>query len=97
MAVRLTVQFTVQPGKGAAFADFMRTATARVRAEDGGCELYDLFHHAEKETRFVLLEAWATAEDLDAHMVSPAFIAVRDGMREFLAGAATVHRYQDRE
>ena len=75
----------------------MRAATARVRAEDGGCEQYDLFHQAEDETRFVLLEVWATAEDLDAHMASPAFITVRDGMRQFLAGVATVHRYQGKE
>ena len=67
MVVRLTIRFAVQPGKRAAFADC--AATARVRAEDGGRELYNLFH----------------------------LIAVRDGMRQFLAGAATVHRYPDRE
>ena len=94
MSKRITVQMQVQPGQSAAFEAFMAEATARVRAEDAGCELYDLFRSVDDESRFVLVESWATAEDLEAHGSSPAIEQVR-GMREYLAGPSVVHRYED--
>ena len=94
MSKRITVQMQVQPGRKAAFEAFMAEATARVKAEDAGCELYDLFRSVDDEACFVLVESWATAEDLEAHSGSPAIEQMR-GMREYLAEPAVVHRYED--
>ena len=94
MSQRITVQLQVQPGQSAAFEGFMAEATARVRAEDAGCEQYHLFRSLDEETRYVLIESWATAEDLAAHGSAPAIEQLR-GMRAYLAGAPEVHRYED--
>ena len=45
----------------------------RVHAEDAGCELYSL---NEGRDRLVMVEKWASPEDLQAHSVSPAFQAL---------------------
>ena len=42
----------------------------RVHAEDAGCEVYSLNEGGEK---LVMIEKWATPEDLQAHSASPAF------------------------
>ena len=52
---------------------------ARVHAEDAGCELYSL---NEGKDRLVMIEKWATQEDMQAHSASAAFkalTAVLDG------------------
>ncbi|MCC3269234.1 antibiotic biosynthesis monooxygenase [Arthrobacter gengyunqii] len=46
---------------------------ARVHAEDAGCEVYSL---NEGRDRLVMIEKWASQEDLQAHSVSPAFMAL---------------------
>lgn len=89
----LTVHLQIQPGKAAEFEAAAGPAMARVRAEDKGCELYELFRNVNDDTRFAIIESWATQEDLDAHGKSP-------GMGEmakigpFLAGAPAIHRYE---
>ncbi len=94
MSLRLTVQFTIQPGKNADFEGAAGAAIKHVKAEDTGCEMYDLFRSVEDDTRYVLVESWASQEDIDAHGKSA-------GMKEmqkigpFMAGAPTLHRYSD--
>jgi quinol monooxygenase YgiN len=67
MAVRLVVTFIAQPGKGEAFAAAFAPAIKEVQQEKG-CEQYELFCGAEDPDKLVLLERWASAQDLDAHM-----------------------------
>jgi quinol monooxygenase YgiN len=67
MAVRLVVTFMAQPGKGKAFADAFAPMIKEVQQEKG-CEQYELFRGAENPDKLVLLERWATSEDLDAHL-----------------------------
>ena len=45
----------------------MAGATAKVKAEDSGCNNYDLFRSVEDDTKYLLFENWATEEDLTAH------------------------------
>jgi len=94
MSMRITVQLQVEPGRSAEFERFMAEATARVRAEDEGCETYHLFRSLDDGTRYALIESWATDAALDAHRESEAMAHIR-GMRDFLAEPATVHRYRD--
>ena len=94
MSIRLTVQLTIQPGKNAEFEAAAAAGTARVRAEDKGCEAYDLFKSLDDPNRYVMVESWATEADLDAHGSSPA-MADMGKIGPFLAGAPTMHRYTD--
>jgi quinol monooxygenase YgiN len=94
MSVRLTVQIYVQPGKQREFETIARAAAARVRAEDKGCEAYDLFRGLDDDTHYVLVESWATAEDLAAHGTSPAVADMRR-VGPLLSGRMILHRYED--
>lgn len=94
MSIRLTVQFKVQPGKGDEFVELAQAAAVQVRAEDKGCEAYDLFRSLDDDSRFVLVEAWATAEDLAAHGSSPAMAAMGK-IGPLMAGRPVMNRYED--
>ena len=92
MAIGLTVEFTVAEGKAEAFEAFMAGATAKVKAEDAGCNSYDLFRSVDDETRYLLFENWATQEDLEAHGTSEAMKGMA-GIREFTTARPVLHRY----
>ena len=53
-----------------------------------------LFKSVDDDTRYVLVEAWATKEDLDAHGTSPG-MAEMQKIGGLLAGRPTMHRYED--
>ncbi|GAA3286320.1 putative quinol monooxygenase [Arthrobacter citreus] len=63
----------------------------RVHAEDSGCELYSL---NEGRDRLVMIEKWASPEDLQAHSVSPAFQALTAALEGKLAGEMDVQVLQ---
>ncbi len=94
MSIRLTVQFSVQAGKGPEFEAAAGAAIRRVKAEDKGCEMYDLFKSVEDDTRYVLIESWASQADLDAHGKSPG-TAEMQKVGPFMGGRPTMHRYAD--
>ena len=95
MSIRLTVQLPIKPGVAAEFEAAAGPALAQVKAEDKGCEMYDLFKSVDDETRYVMVESWATAEDLEAHMTTPAMAAVGKAIGGFIAGAPVMHQYED--
>jgi quinol monooxygenase YgiN len=95
MSIRLTVQLPIKEGESEAFEASAGPALARVRAEDKGCEMYDLFKSCDDPTRYVMVESWATAEDLDAHMTSAAMGDVGKALGGFIAGAPVMHKYED--
>ena len=80
MAVGLTVQFTIKPGTNDAFEAGFKKAAAAVKAQDQGCEMYDLFKSVDSPTRYVMIERWTTPELLTAHMKSPT-MAGRNAIR----------------
>jgi quinol monooxygenase YgiN len=94
MSIRLTVEFKIQPGKGAEFEQVCGAATAQVRAEDAGCEAYDLFKSVDDDDRYALIESWADQESIDAHGKSPGMAAMGK-IGPLLAGRPTMHRYSD--
>lgn len=94
MSIRLTVQFKIQPGKASEFETVAGAAITQVKAEDKGCEAYDLFKGVDDDTRYVLVESWATTQDLDAHGKSPGMMAMQK-IAPLLAGRPTMHRYED--
>lgn len=94
MAKRLTVEFVVNEGMGADFEAVALPVTERVRDEDEGCLQYHLYQALEDECRYVLIEAWESAEALDAHSQSP---ATQDFTKlgPLLAKKPVLHRYED--
>jgi len=95
MSIRMTVQLPIKEGKAAEFEAAAAPALARVRAEDKGCEMYDLFKSCDDDTRFVMVESWAAAEDLEAHKTSPAMGDIVKAFGAHLAGAPVMHQYED--
>jgi quinol monooxygenase YgiN len=95
MSVRLTVQLTVKPGTANDFKTAAKPALARVKREDAGCEMYDLFQSVDDETRFVMVESWASDAELDAHMKSPTMGDVGKALGAFIGGAPVMHKYKD--
>ena len=92
MAIGLTVEFTSGEGQAEAFEAFMAGATGTVKAEDSGCNNYDLFRSVDDDTSYILFENWATEADLTAHGTSTAMAGMA-GIREFTTGRPVLHRY----
>ena len=95
MSVRLTVQLNVKPGTANDFKAAAKPALARVKREDAGCEMYDLFQSVDDDTRFVMVESWASEAELDAHMKSPTMGDVGKALGAFIGGAPVMHKYND--
>jgi len=94
MAIRLTVQLKIKPGTQADFEAAAGAAIARVKAEDAGCQMYDLFKSVEDDTCYAMIEAWENSENLAAHGKSPA-MAEMGKIGPFLDGAPTMNQYTD--
>lgn len=95
MSIRLTVQLPIKEGKADEFQAAAGPALAQVRAEDQGCEMYDLFRSVDDDTRFVMVESWASEADLEAHKTSKAMGAVGAAIGGFIAGPPVLHQYTD--
>ena len=94
MSKRLTVELNIKEGTAADFEAAAGPAIARVQAEDSGCEQYELFRNIADDTKYVMVEAWASQEELDAHGKSDAMKAMA-AIGPFLAGGPKMHRYED--
>ncbi|MPZ48557.1 MAG: hypothetical protein GEU75_04460 [Dehalococcoidia bacterium] len=66
MSVRLVIQLTSAPGKGAELAAEMASRCREVQQEPG-CEQYEVFHSALEPDKLVLLERWRDAQALEVH------------------------------
>ena len=94
MSIRLTVQLPIKEGEAEAFEAAAGLALAQVKAEDKGCEMYDLFRSVDDPTRYVMVESWASEEDLEAHKTSAAMGEVGKAIGGFIAGAPVMHQYE---
>lgn len=94
MSQRLTVLFNIKDGEADNFKQTAQAAIAKVKAEDEGCEMYDLFQSVDDPQVFVLVESWASQDALDAHGKSAAMQEMNK-IGPFLAGRPTMHRYED--
>jgi quinol monooxygenase YgiN len=95
MAIGITVKFEIKSGASDAFEAGFRKAAAAVKAQDAGCEMYDLFKSIDSPTRYVLVERWATQALLDAHMKSPTMAGMA-ALAPHFAGAPSMAKYEAR-
>jgi quinol monooxygenase YgiN len=91
MPVRLVISFDLKPGTADAFIQ-SRLARHQEVQKEPGCQQYELYKSAERQDAVVLLEQWATPEDLATHhelnQTRPQL-----GM-EFRAGPSRSERYE---
>jgi quinol monooxygenase YgiN len=69
VAIRHVITIRCAPGKAAEFASVFKVVQATALQEDG-CEQYELFQSLDDPDTFVLLERWASQEQLDRHMAA---------------------------
>jgi len=93
MAIGLTLKFEIKPGTGTEFETGFRKAAAVVKAQDEGCEMYDLFKSIDSPTTYVMVERWATQALLDAHMKSPTMAGMA-ALAPHFAGPPTMAKYE---
>lgn len=62
-----TLKMIVRPERRSDFLETMRSVLEPVRVERG-CLSYHLYQDIENRNAFVLLEEWATQEDLERHI-----------------------------
>ena len=68
---------------------------APIVRDEKGCLQYDLKELQDNENAFVLIERWASAEDLSAHNVTPHMIEADKASPAFRAKPATVVKLVD--
>ena len=66
MAVRLVINITAVPGKGAELTQAMK-GRCEVSQKDAGCEQFEVFQSVVNPDRLTLLERWKDQAALDAH------------------------------
>ena len=88
-ALQVVATIEARPGRGDAVAALLGAALDEVRAEQG-CLRYDLFRVRREPDTVIMLEEWASKEDLRAHGASDHFAALSEQMAPELAGPPVV-------
>ncbi len=84
--IHLVATLVAKPGQEAALRATLTGILAEVRAE-AGCLRYDLHRDRDNPARFVMLEAWADAEALEAHGNAAAFTRLAAQFDELLVSS----------
>jgi quinol monooxygenase YgiN len=93
VAIGITLKFEIKPGTNDAFESGFRKAAAAVKAQDPGCEMYDLYKSIDSATSYVMVERWTTQDLLDQHMKSPTMAGMA-ALGPHFAGAPVFMKYE---
>ena len=88
-ALDVVATIVAKPGRGDAVAELLGAALETVRSEPG-CLRYDLFRVRRDEDTLMMVERWASKDDLKAHGASAHFVALSAQMGPELAEAPLV-------
>jgi quinol monooxygenase YgiN len=80
-----------QPDQVAAVEDALRAAVRAAHSE-AGCQRYALHRTADEPVRFVMVEQWADADALAAHMTGDGIAALRPVLATLLAAPPQILR-----
>jgi quinol monooxygenase YgiN len=70
-------------------------ANARASVQEPGIAAFDVAQQADDSTRFVLVEAYRTADAPAAHKLTPHYAAWRDAAAPMMAGPRSSVKYTD--
>ena len=90
--VGVVVKITARDDAVAAIASIVRVLAAKSRDEKG-CVRYEVLQDMKERNIFVLVEEWASVDDLDAHNQTPHFHEAVTKARPLLAKPLEVGRY----
>ena len=93
----LVATIKVKPGTGAQFEAVAKELVAEVCANEPGCKLYALHHHAETPNTYVFMERYVDQAAVDAHRATDYFKALGRKMGEYMDGRAEVMRLREVE
>ncbi len=91
MSVIVVAECLAAPGR----EDRLRTALEAMiepSLEEPGCLAYQPYADPNRPARMVVVEEWATADDLDEHFATPHFLHVRKVLDLVLAEPMTIRR-----
>jgi quinol monooxygenase YgiN len=88
-ALDVVATIVAKPGRGDVVAGLLAEVLDAVRAEPG-CLRYDLFRVRRDDDTLVMVEQWATKDDLRAHGASEHFTALSARMGPELVEAPVV-------
>ncbi len=87
MTIGMIATLKVQDGKAEEFAEVFRDLSAKVLANEPGCNFYAAHQDPADPNTFVILEQYKDQEALAAHGQSDHFKAAQPAMGACLAGA----------
>ncbi|MAK61776.1 MAG: antibiotic biosynthesis monooxygenase [Ponticaulis sp.] len=90
--IGIVVHLEIQDGKQADFEAVAKDLVAKVKANEPGTLMYDLFKKQGSETDYYFLEKYADADALAAHGQTDYFKAAQPGLGACLAGRPTLTR-----
>ena len=83
----LIVRFRLTPGGWPAFAAIMAEHARLTRAEEPGCQQFDVLHDEEDSDHAILVEVYADRAAYEAHRANPRMPGVNEAL-----GPLTVER-----
>lgn len=90
--IRINVALKVSPDKR---AEALRTALrlAEASEREAGCIGYDVYEHASRPDRLMIVETWETSEALARHERTPHFAALVPRLRDELTLEMKAERF----
>ncbi len=86
----IVATFKIQAGKEAEFEATFRDLAAKVKANEKGCLLYDLFKSKKDPQTYIVMEQYASDADLAAHGNSEYFKAAFPKFGAVVAAAPVI-------
>ena len=91
--IGVTAKLSIQDGKQAEFEQVARDLMAKVKANEPGCTLYQLYKVKGSDTDYVFMETYASGDALKAHSQTDYFKAAQPSLGACLAGAPSIEVY----
>lgn len=90
--IGVIAHLTVKDGKQAEFEAVAKDLIEKVRANEPGCLMYELFKEKDSDTEYYFMEKYADKDAIAAHGASDYFQAAQPALGACLAGRPTITR-----
>lgn len=90
--IGLVVKMTVQPDQTETFEAVMKDMMAKVKANEPGCLIYQLYRSPDEIGSYVMMEQYASKDALDAHNKTEHMAETVGKLGACLAGAPVIQQ-----